>query len=766
VPDPKRSCFVPIWEAKTENHDVQKTGRGGVAGWRPSDSLFFPQKLALWIARQIGNEQDQWALWIPVLFAAGIVIYFGLPSEPSGFWMGALVLLLVGGVVRGTQGAREGIKKFSIPLLVLVLIPVLGMSTAQLRSYVRSAPKIEKEISFARLKGSVIDVSATRTGRARLHIQPLQIEHLKPDELPALIRVTLGSKKQVPEIGDEIEALARLWPPAGPVAPGAYDFARDAWFKRIGATGFIMGTPTIVAKNTKRTEWQFWPSVDIEKLRTSIAQKIERAMSPDTAPIAIALITGDRDLIDPETAQNLRTAGLAHILAISGLHMALVSGVLFTGLRMVLALFPVLVLRYPVKKAAAILALSGATFYLLISGGAIATQRAYIMVCLMFLAILFDRPALSLRNVALAAIAIMMIAPESVLGPSFQMSFAAVIALISFYEKAGDKIHRLRSNDGAGLQDKFWTPARKVGGYAGGLLATSLIAGLATAPFAQYHFNRVASYGLLGNLLALPLLGFVVMPAAIMALILMPVGAEAAPLWVMEQGVAAMLWVAHWVAHLPHALQTLPTQPDWVLMITVGGGVWLSLWKRAWRWAGVVPIFLGFALSWTLAAPDVLIDREGKVIAVKAEEGKYELTAATPFFVVENWLRRTGDVRHPKTALSESEHVSCDPRGCSFIQSNRPTVVILNGPTSWREDCAHADVIVARFYTSWKMRALCKSTKIIDMGSLARNGAHALFLTDQTRKTLGWKVEAVRTAQGDRPWTIGKAHIQNKTYKD
>lgn len=630
------------------------------------------------------------------------------------------------------------------------------MATAQLRSDMRSAPKIEKEISFARLKGSIVDVSATRTGRPRLHIQPTEIEHLAPEELPVLIRVTLASKKNIPDIGDEIEALARLWPPAGPIAPGAYDFARDAWFKQIGATGFIMGAPTITAKSAEGAGWQFWRPLQINKLRTIIARKIERAMSPETAPIAIALITGDRDLIKPKTAQDLRTAGLAHILAISGLHMALVSGVLFTGLRALLALFPALVLRYPVKKAAALLALGGATFYLLISGGAIATQRAYIMVCLMFLAILLDRPALSLRNVALAAIAIMIIAPESVLGPSFQMSFAAVIALISFYEKMGGNIIRLQNKDHKKLQDPFWQPVRKIGAYGGGLLVTSLIAGLATAPFAQYHFNRVASYGLLGNLLALPLLGLIVMPSAILALILMPFGAEAAPLWVMEQGLGAILWVAYWVAHLPHALQTLPTQPNGVLMLTVFGGLWLSLWKQKWRWLGVLPIGLGLALSWSLTQPDIVIDREGKVVAIMTQGGKLELTSATPFFVTENWLRRIGDDRSPKMALAQSEHISCDPRGCSFMEHHRPTIVMLNGPTSWREDCAKADVIIARFYTSRKMRALCENTTVIDLGSLSRNGAYALSLKSQTSKKYIWDITTVRKEQGDRPWSIGR----------
>ncbi|MBV1885638.1 MAG: ComEC family competence protein, partial [Parvibaculaceae bacterium] len=734
---------------------------------RPSDSFYALQVLLRWIAAQVGEEQDQWALWIPVLFAAGIAGYFGLSTEPSSFWVLATAFILIGGIVRwGRRTGEAGVKKFVIPLLLVLLIPVLGMGTAQFRSYVRSAPKIKKEISFARLKGLVVDVSATRTGRPRLHIQPTEIEHLEAENLPVLIRVTLASKKQIPEIGSEIEALARLWPPAGPIEPGAYDFARDAWFKRIGATGFIMGKPTIISKSIQNLGWNFWITLHINKLRTLIGKKIERAMSPETAPIAIALITGDRDLIHPGTAQDLRTAGLAHILAISGLHMALVSGVLFAGLRALLALFPGLVLRYPIKKAAAILALGGATFYLLISGGAIATQRAYIMVCLMFLAILLDRPALSLRNVALAAIAIMFISPESVLGPSFQMSFAAVIALISFYEKSESSLIRSKNNDRRELQDPFWVPFRKGGGYVVGLLATSLIAGLATAPFAQFHFNRVASYGLLGNLLALPLMGAIVMPAAILALVLMPFGAEGAPLWVMEQGLKAMLWIAHWVAHLPHALQTLPTQPNWVLLLTVFGGLWLSLWKQRWRLFGILPILVGLSLSWSLSVPDILIDREGKVVAMTTLEGRYELTSSTPFFVTENWLQRTGDARSPKTAYAESRHIACDLRGCTFTERNRPTISVLNGPTSWREDCAKADVIVARFYTSKVMRALCKGTKVIDEGALARNGAYALTLKPQTStfstpKKYDWEVTTVRNEQGDRPWSIGRKYKTN-----
>ena len=333
-----------------------------------------------------------------------------------------------------------------------------------------------------------------------------------------------------PVTGSAVEVRLRLRRVPEPVMPGGFDFSRKAYFAGLGAVGFSL-SPAQQLNEAPKPPFDIRLRAKIDGLRHEIERRILEATPGERGAIVIALITGERGRIPEETVQALRNSGLAHMLAISGLHMALMAGSLFWLLRAGAAAFPALALQYPIKKWAAVLALLGGGFYLAISGGSIATQRAFLMMGIVFTAILLDRPALTLRNVAIAACVILALFPESLLEVSFQMSFAAVTALVAVYERTSK-----RDKPSAGNHSFWGRAARKAVWYVGGIALTTLVAGIAVAPFAAFHFHKLAQYSLIANLAAMPPFGLVVMPAALVALLTMPFGLEALPLQVMAWG--------------------------------------------------------------------------------------------------------------------------------------------------------------------------------------------------------------------------------------
>ena len=329
-----------------------------------------------------------------------------------------------------------------------------------------------------------------------------------------------------------------------------------------------------------------------------------------------------------------------------------------------------------------------AVTYLLLSGASVPTQRAFVMIVVALVAILFDRSALTMRTVAIAAIVILVLNPESWIDPSFQMSFAAVVALIAAYEWWNAR--RIPDAEPPGPLRRLWLMLMAAA-------ATSLIAGLATAPFAAYHFNRFADYGVAANVMAMPVVSFVTMPAGVLALILMPFGLEDAPLAVMEAGLEVMLSIAHWVASWPGATQAVAAWPLTGLVLIVAGGLWLAIWLSSWRWLGCVPVVAGLALLPFAASPDILIASDGDNIAVRDADGTLHLLSSRRGrFDAEIWLRRDGDQRAVKEAAGGT--FTCDAAGClaPIRGSAQQLLVAFTGETI-AEDCARAAVVVAAF---------------------------------------------------------------------
>jgi competence protein ComEC len=372
----------------------------------------------------------------------------------------------------------------------------------------------------------------------------------------------------------------------------------------------------------------------------------------------------------------------------------------------------------------------------MISGAAFATVRSYIMISIMFLAVLLDRPAVALRNVALAALAILLVWPESLFDPGFQMSFAAVVALVAAYEWL-----RQREEERAAVTMR--RSLRQLLLFFGGIITSTLIASLSVAPFGIYHFHNTQQFAILANLVAIPICNLIVMPAALASLVAMPFGLEAAPLRVMGWGIEAMVWCANWVAGLPGAVGRVPAIPTYAFVLVIVGGLWCALWGTRWRLIGLVPIVLGLMLAPTGRRPDVLIGRGGSIVAVRTDTGQLSALAGRGSnFELARWLEHDGDSR-PQAEAAKASAFRCDAHGCT-ARVKGMLLAVANSPVAVRDDCAAASILVLRFARPKGCKAV---GPLIDADDIAAKGAHALYIGGgQVR------IETVADTRGDRPW--------------
>jgi competence protein ComEC len=456
----------------------------------------------------------------------------------------------------------------------------------------------------------------------------------------------------------------------------------------------------------------------------------------DKGAIASALITGKRDAITTQVNEAMYISSLAHVLSISGYHMALVAGAVFFALRAVLALVPAFASRRPIKKWAAMTALVAAAFYLVLSGAEVATQRAFIMTAIVLIGVMVDRAALTLRTLAVAAFAVLILAPQAVVHPSFQMSFAATLALVAAYTNATWwKPHRETS---LGARAALWG-AREV--FA--LVLASVVAGLATMPFAAFHFHRLAPYGVLANLMAMPIVSLWVMPSGLLALVAMPFGFDA-PLWrLMGDGIGWMIAVALWVAELPGAVGRISAFGTGALLVCSAGLVVLSLLKTPLRWCGAILVVLAAAMAARTPQPEVLISADGQSMAVRGAGGSFAIHrgGSGTAFTVREWLAADGDAR-AVTDPALADGFACDDTGCIARLADGHLVALVLKPDAFAEDCARAALVV----TARETPPGCTATAIDRKVSRARGALALKRVADR------WEIAAARPTGHDRPW--------------
>ncbi len=673
-----------------------------------------------------GPERPLFA-WAPVFLGLGICFYFLLKSEPS---RATLILCLIVALVLAALVPATGRHlpwTWRSPILALCALSA-GFALAGFRAHHVAAPVLDYRY-YGPIEGRIIAIDRSASGAVRLTLDRVYLGRTAPWKTPAKVRISLHGDQRFldPKPGQSVMVTGHLSPPQGPVEPGGFDFRRLAWFQTLGAVGYAR-TPALLVSQPETLSWR----LALYDLRLSISAAITTRMSSPEGGFAAAIVTGDRAGLDPDRVEDLRHSNLAHLLAISGLHMGLLTGAVFFALRACLAAIPGLAVRAPIKKIAALGALVAAFVYLHISGASVATERAFIMAAIMLIAVCLDRRAISLRAVAIAALIVLVLRPESVVSAGFQMSFAATTALVAVFTT---------------LRAEHWDPVPRWARAPLSVALSSLIAGLATAPFAAAHFNIFAQYGLIANLAVVPVMGLIVMPGALLALILAPLGGEGIGLWAMEQGIAWILFVASWVSNLDGAVRPIPAPQAVVLPIIVLGGLLMMLDPRRTRLLGAIPILAGLLIWTQVERPSLLISQSGGLIGYLTPEGRILSKERGESFAAESWLENDGDARAQAEAFAAPGFAHSRARsdlpealaGLTLIQLRSK-----NAPEQAQGLCDRGTVLVS----IKRIEPIAGDCVLLSADQLRDTGSVALHHDEGQ-----WQIRASADVSGDRLWT-------------
>lgn len=558
------------------------------------------------------EDRSRWFMWLPVLFGAGIGTYFLVPFEISKWYtLAGLELILVSAYFwRFKPGRLLG--------LLIVSVFVLGFADIQLRATYLSRNKIVSHDEKLYLTGRIVELGANYRGNPRFVLT--EMKNFDGDSVPGKFKLSMTNKKSPVKLGECVELVASITPLPKPVMAGAYQMDRKLFFEGINAIGYVASRAIpIECEESGSVLLKF--KIFLSEIRSRIAARIGEVLPKDEAAVTTAILAGERGGISQKLIQNYRDSGLAHFLSISGLHMSMIAGIMFFLVRLLTSLIAPVARRYNTKKIAAVFAIFISAVYLLISGAEIPTQRAFIMTFVVLLGVLFNRQAISMRMIALAGLIVLVVSPQALISAGFQMSFAAVAVLIAFYERYAALLHRFMHGDG---EKGMFLPFRIVKillVYVLGLIISDLAASLATLPFAIYHFNRIAVYTTLANGLAGPIIGFVIMPFVLAALLLMPLGLDYLPLKIVGYGIGYVNEITAYTASLPDAGYQVVSMPFWGLLLITVGGLWMCIWTQKWRRWGIILIVAGMLSILTVRVPDVLVDDNEEVFAVKANNG-------------------------------------------------------------------------------------------------------------------------------------------------
>ena len=672
-----------------------KGGAGKVAGrldlaLRPFEALEAARgHLLPFAAMAIGLGVGAWFLW---------------PEDPGriAYGLAVVAVALMGGLwLRGPWQAR--------PLAAFAVMLAIGFLAAGLRAQIVASPMLEFRY-YGPVEGRVVEIDRSGSDAMRVTLDRVVLRDVAPARTPLRVRVSLHGEPllNVPQPGEVLMMTAHLSAPEGPVEPGGFDFRRMAWFDGLGAVGYTR-SPALLLEPAAGGEEM------VSRFRAWLSQAMRAHMQGDAGAFATGAMTGDRSGISQDTVVALRDSSLAHLLAISGMNLAFLVGFVFWLVRSAIALVPALALRVNAKKVSAVLSLGVAFFYLLLSGSNVATERAFVMISVVLGAVLLDRRAITLRTAAIAAMILLTFRPESLMEPGFQMSFAATVALVAGFQALDHKV----------LIERW--PRWSLPVFT--LVASSVIGGFSTAPYAAATFNRFADFGLLANLLTVPVMGAVVMPAGAMAVVLAPIGLSWMALWVMEQGAAWILGVAHWIAGLDGAVTMIVEPHAAALPLITLGGLWLVAWPGRSRLAGVAVIAAGL-MVWPMAGrPDLLISSDGKLLGLLGAEGRALSQASGGGFAAENWLENDGDAAPQEDAAARPGFSG--PKGARSFQLAGLSGISLSGKAALAglsDICAGHDLVVIAERVGDIPQGRCV---LIDQNSLRETGALALWITNQ-----------------------------------
>ena len=664
-------------------------------------------------------------LFMPVLMAGGAFAYFALETEPATVSLFLPLALLAG--LAWLLRARL------VPLLVVIsaFLFVAGMMCAKVETLRAGTRMLGSEISTV-ITGKVIALEHQASGRVRLTVEVLGTARPELRYAPEKVRVSARSVPAGLQAGSDLSGTVRLFPPSGPLRPDGYDFSFESYFDGIGANGFFLREPqlaTAAAEASPSVRFFAW----VENARTALAERIRARIGGAEGEIAAALVAGVRAGIPEDVNEALRRTGLAHVLSISGLHMALVAATIMASLRLCFALFPEFASRRPVKKYAAVAALLATAAYLFISGSAVAAERSFVMLAVMLIALLFDRAALTMRNLAIAAVIVVLFSPHEVAGPSFQMSFAATAALIGGYAAWTDRRAEAAGSRSAQASGWAWRTARKFAGYAVALALTSLVAGLATTIYGVWHFHRVSPLSLFANLAAMPIVSVLVMPFAVLAAVTMPFGLDGPFLDVMGFGLRLMIAVATWFSDRSpfDAVGAIPGTSVVLMTVALILATVMSSWLRI---VAIPFLVAGLFLLVDRQLADVVIDEDASIVAVRLEDDGLAVSRARgSAFALATWQRSmaTDHTVKPVPARAGSRQnaaagFACGDGLCLARHPSGAVIAHAEGPDAAFRACGVATVLVIDDATVEKP---C-GDRVLTIGKreLARRGAAEITL--------------------------------------
>ncbi|WP_159727403.1 ComEC/Rec2 family competence protein [Methylosinus sp. Ce-a6] len=677
-------------------------------------------------------------LWLPVAAGAGVLLYFAADREPS-FAFSAGGFAIFAALAFAARSHRRA------QALFLVLACVAGGFFSAVWRAARVDAPIVSRAGVGFLTGFVEEVDPRPNG-ARFILRVASAEGLPADVVPRRVRLTTRGDAKF-AAGDFIGLKARVLPPAHAALPGGYDFSRDAFFAGLGGVGNALGRIEIMPPPDP-APWSLRFFAAVDRLRNDLAARVYRALGGDTGAIAAAMVTGKRDFLSEEAKELIRRAGIFHIITISGVQMTLVAGIFFVGLRRLLALSRTLALNYPIKKWAAALAIVGAVLYDIGAGSRVGTERALVMTTIMLVAVLFDRPSLSMRNLALAAVFIVAFQPEALLGASFQLSFAAVAALVAVYEARGASIERRREPQAFGRTpsrfDRWRESAAELllRGPAAPIFAT-LCATSATASFMAGDFHELSPYVLIGNPLTLAIIEFFAVPGALVGAFLYPFGLDG-PVWrYVGFGIDLVTAIARLIAAAPGASLPVKSFAPLAIVFLALAVLSLVLW-RTWLFRAMAVPFAALGLFGAANGEgfDLAVAPGGDAAALRLASGELALLGRGRLsFVGEQWLRADADARAPADARGG---VACDELGCVARAVDGRAVALVTDRQALIEDCARAAIVIAPFYAPEG----CGAPILIDRRKLAETGAVTLRFTGET---VEWRM--ARGPNEDRPWS-------------
>ncbi|WEK43022.1 MAG: ComEC/Rec2 family competence protein [Candidatus Sphingomonas colombiensis] len=690
------------------------------------------------IEQWLEAERDQLVLWLPVFLGAGVILWFALPDPRS--W--TIAILLAAAIATFAIAFQAG-GRLGRCIAVGGFALAAGVALIWWRAERAAAPVLPRA-TVVRFEARV-ERAQPLPARAlvRLTLAPTRWLDRVPENAPTRIRVNLAEADSPAGIapGAIVAMRARLMPPAPPAVPGAYDFERAAWFDSLGATGRGLAPVSILSGER-----------NAEALRVRLSRHIHQRVEGSAGGIAAALATGDTSAIADADAEAMRRSGLAHLLAVSGLHVSAAVGIAMLLASRLFALNTRLALSGRVPLLAGAVGALAAIGYTFLTGAQVPTIRSCVAALLVLTAMALGREAVTLRLVATGAFVVLLLWPETLVGPSFQLSFAAVTTIVALHEHPAIRRWFMTREEG-------WIARLLRNG--GSLLLTGLVIEFALMPIAIYHFHRAGIYGAVANIAAIPLTTLVVMPLEALALLFDAVGLGAPLWWLAGKALALLLWIARTTVAAPGSVTALPAMPGGAYALMAAGGLWLALWRTRWRRLGFVPLAIGAGWALATPAPDLLLTGDGRHVAIRTVRGDLAVLRDRTGEYVRGMLAENAGFEDDPLLLSEQPDAQCSRDACVMtrVTGGREWRILATRSgylPPWEEmvaACRAVDIVISDRRLP---RACAPRWLLLDRPTLEKTGGVALSLA------VG-KIVTVRKLGDRHPWVAAATTVPSRT---